>query len=646
MRLGLRGKVLIIAAVVLVAVTAALVATSSRYFGDALARAQLSRAQSVAQGLAFQIERILALGLDARHLKGFEQQCVEAVDANEGLAFAMVVSPDGEVLFHSDAARMHKPLPAGPLREALGAGTGAVDDAAQGLHFALASAHDRSTEVRAVVVIASPRTAIDAARNAMLRTLVWVGAAVAVVGLLLMTGALSRFVIGPLDEVVAAIERLGPQGGTRALPLPTLASTELTILVQGFNGLLGRLAAHERELVAAKDAAEAANRAKTHFLAMMSHELRTPMNAALGMAELLATTPLNDRQRRYLESMKTGSASLLATLDDILNYTRLEMGDLMLRQAPFALPRLVERTVAQLRESARSKGVSLGASIEAGVPAFVLGDEGRIRRVLLSLVGNAIKFTERGGVQVRVASTGGDRIRIAVTDTGIGVDPGFRQQLFGAFTQQDTGYARRYGGSGLGLAIAKRLCEAMEGSIDMEPNSEDGSTFWFELPLPAVEGQFDGDGGDAAMKAPPAGAAGADTQGAAAEARKPPIKVLVVEDNPLNQELVLGYLEETDYEVTLAGNGRAGVDGFGRARFDAVLMDWQMPEMDGIEATRLIRAMEQAHGLRRTPIIGVTAHAMPGDRDTCIAAGMDDYLVKPYTQDALLEMLARWTART
>ena len=466
------------------------------------------------------------------------------------------------------------------------------------------------------------------------------GAVIAFVGLAVLYHALSRYVSQPLEQMVRSIERFSSGAPGQALRVPAAGGSELEIMVRGFNGLLDRIAARERELVAAKEAAEAANRTKSEFLAMMSHELRTPMNAVLGMAELLGNTQLTARQQRFLDNIKSGSQSLLHILDDILNFARVEMGELTVQHAPFALPRMVEKTVALLQETARGRGLALDVQLDAALPAIVIGDAGRTRQILINLLANSLKFTERGGVTVRVAPSLGTRIRFTVSDTGIGIAPSFRGSLYRAFTQEDSGYARRYGGTGLGLAIVKRLCDAMEGSIDMESTPGKGSTFWFELPL-AVAAEDTHDARATAAREPAAPAAlPAMPAGPLQASRK---RVLVVEDNRLNQELVVGYLEDSAFEVTLATDGRIGVDLYGRERFDVVLMDWQMPEMDGIEATRAIRELERVRGSKRTPVIAMTAHAMPGDREACLAAGMDDYLVKPYSLHELLGTLRRWT---
>jgi len=294
-----------------------------------------------------------------------------------------------------------------------------------------------------------------------------------------------------------------------------------------------------------------------------------------------------------------------------------------------------------LQETARGRGLTLEVQLDAALPAVVIGDAGRTRQILINLLANSLKFTERGGVMVRVAPSLGTRIRFTVSDTGIGIEPSFRGSLYRAFTQQDSGYARKYGGTGLGLAIVKRLCDALEGSIDMESTPGKGSTFWFELPLPvAAEEPHDARATVAREPAEPVALPTTPTPAVPVPGKR----VLVVEDNRLNQELVVGYLEDSAFEVTLATDGRIGVDLYSRESFDVVLMDWQMPEMDGIEATRAIRALEQARGSKRTPVIAMTAHAMPGDREACLAAGMDDYLVKPYSLQELLDALHRWTA--
>lgn len=420
MTFGLRSKVTIIAAAVFVAAITAIVLTSGHYFGTVLTKAQISRAQSLSQGLALQMERILALGLSVRELRGFEQQCVETVRAHEGVAYAMIVAPDGAILFHSDREQMHTRLPPGPLLQAIAADAASTDDRRLGLKFALSPVRDPSTEVRAISVVAYPQTIINSARNEMMQITLGVGAVVAALGLMLLYAALSRYVNKPLDEVVQAIERLRSGETADAIPLPTAGSRELAIMVHGFNGMLDRVAARERELVAAKEAAETATRTKSGFLAMMSHELRTPMNAVLGMAELLNSTSLTERQTRYLRNIIAGSSALLRILDDILNFTRVEMGELTIQHAPFALPRLVEKSVALFQETAAEKGLEVAVHIDPAVPAVVIGDAGRTRQILVNLLGNALKFTDKGTVTVRVGPAGVDRVRFSVTDTGIG----------------------------------------------------------------------------------------------------------------------------------------------------------------------------------------------------------------------------------
>ena len=497
------------------------------------------------------------------------------------------------------------------------------------------------TVVTAIVLMSGYFFGGALSKAQMLRATLAAGAAIALIGLALLYRALSRYVSEPLEQMVRSIERFRGGAPGQALRVPAAGGSELEIMVRGFNGLLDRIAARERELVAAKEAAEAANRTKSEFLAMMSHELRTPMNAVLGMAELLDNTQLTARQQRFLDNIKSGSQSLLHILDDILNFARVEMGELTVQHAPFALPRMVERTVSLLQETARGRGLTLEVQLDAALPAVVIGDAGRTRQILINLLANSLKFTERGGVMVRVAPSLGTRIRFTVSDTGIGIDPSFRGSLYRAFTQQDSGYARKYGGTGLGLAIVKRLCDALEGSIDMESTPGKGSTFWFELPLPvAAEEPHDARATVAREPAEPVALPTTPTPAVPVPGKR----VLVVEDNRLNQELVVGYLEDSAFEVTLATDGRIGVDLYSRESFDVVLMDWQMPEMDGIEATRAIRALEQARGSKRTPVIAMTAHAMPGDREACLAAGMDDYLVKPYSLQELLDALHRWTA--
>jgi signal transduction histidine kinase/HPt (histidine-containing phosphotransfer) domain-containing protein len=465
-------------------------------------------------------------------------------------------------------------------------------------------------------------------------------------------------IVGRIRRVLA---RAGRAGGEAAPPRVAFLGREfelsagrdqlLDVLVSAFEDVvhlnqrykdeIAQRRRAEAELLKAREAADAANRAKSDFLARMSHEIRTPMNGVLGMTELVLETPLTAQQHDYLSMVKSSADALLTVINDILDFSKVEAGKLELDAIDFSLRECLGDTLRLLTFRAAQKGLALTGHIAPDVPDDLVGDPGRLRQVIINLVGNALKFTERGEVAVSVSLVPGPTspaedkgqgtrdkgqgtvaLRFAVRDTGIGIPKEKHGLLFRSFSQADTSTARKYGGTGLGLAISARLVELMGGRIGIDSEVGRGSTFHFT----ATFGRSRGPKAARPAAGPP-------------PVSRRPLRVLLADDNPINQQVATRMLEKAGHVAVVAGSGKEALAALERQPFDLVLMDVEMPEMSGFEATAVVREREKGTG-RHVPIIAMTAHALKGDREKCLAAGMDGYVAKPIQAHELLRAIA------
>ena len=454
---------------------------------------------------------------------------------------------------------------------------------------------------------------------------------------LLFTFLLARRLAASLSEPISAMGNAvkAIQQGDYSTPLPIVDDAELGSLSRHINNLADGLEHASREqqqamaqLIQTREEAEKANSAKSDFLAMMSHELRTPMNGVLGMLQLLETTAMTDEQTEYAALASESTEHLLKVINDILDFSRIERSALELEHIPFNLVDLINSCAQAFQHSAIQRGLVLELSIPPGMEALrVQGDPTRIRQILVNLIGNALKFTEQGTVSVEPNWQTLDHellwFTCTVRDTGIGISAERLELMFDAFQQADSSISRRYGGTGLGLPIARTLAERMGGTLRAQSDEGLGSVFTLEIPLAICQQSLPQIAPDAQHKA------------GAGEGRH----VLLVEDNPVNRTVVQAMLRSLGFEVSVATDGAEAIRSAESLIFTAILMDCRLPVIDGYDATRQIR---QLPGCADLPIIALTANALQGDREACLAAGMNDYLAKPFKRTDLQQILQRW----
>jgi len=479
----------------------------------------------------------------------------------------------------------------------------------------------------------------------------------------LLASRLQNMITQPIVSLAETMQKISTMNDY-SLRVVNENSDETGQLIDGFNEMLDQIEARDtelerqrdtlestvdvrteelRQIVAdlemARDAAEAASRSKSEFLANMSHEIRTPMNGVLGMTELLMGTALGEKQRKFAQTIHQSGTSLLGIINDILDFSKIEAGKIELEAISFDLHEIVNGVMELFTTSAGLKGVGLHLSFDEAVPQVVSGDPLRVRQVLLNLVSNAVKFTDQGEVVVTVSvreRTHNDLVLcFSVRDSGVGINPELMAKIFEGFTQADGSMTRKYGGTGLGLTIAKQLAEMMGGDITVESTPGVGSCFCFN-------GRFGfGNAAEPVVAVPEQNVTTDSTAGERG------VSILLVEDNPVNQYVGREMLECLGYQVTVADNGRAALDCLARDRFALVLMDCQMPELDGYSLTRMLREQEKALPAGEGPgcrqiVIALTGHAGVEDRQICMDAGMDDYLSKPFSIKQLDAMLSRW----
>jgi signal transduction histidine kinase/CheY-like chemotaxis protein len=578
-----------------------------------LVRDQLGDARSLAAAAGLAVERHDSHAAARAH----------AIFENDDQAMAAsYVSLSGERLDLARPGRREFRLaPSGEAQSAFGA---------RGLEIHLPTSLDGHRVGELVMVVSEADIERSLGRNVLI-----------VIGLALFSATLAgiaarvvvRGMLGPLSDLREAIERIGRTKDFSVRVRPR-SHDEIGQLTRGFNALLGELQTYDGELrrtmsdlTGARDAAQEANLVKSQFLANMSHEIRTPLNGVLAMAQVLATSELNSTQTEQLDVIQKSGATLLAVLNDLLDISKIEAGRMELEAAPFDIVEVAQGAYATFTSMANASGVSFSMTIDEQAAGLWRGDSVRVRQVLYNLISNALKFTSEGEVQVRIDSTpsaSGKDLTITIRDTGIGIAPEALATLFDKFVQADNTMTRRFGGTGLGLTICKQIVELMGGTITVESLPGEGSTFRVRLPLPWL----------GPVLAPPAPPAADETPETSLEG----LRVLAAEDNATNQLVLKTVLHSLGVQPVVVENGRLAVEAWAREPFDLILMDVQMPEMDGVAATLEIRRREAETG-ERIPIVALSANVMKHQVAEYLAAGMDAHLAKPINVAQLYDAL-------
>jgi signal transduction histidine kinase/ActR/RegA family two-component response regulator len=562
------------------------------------------------------------------------ERFVTALKVKENIIAAAVASADGTVLAsytRSDAAPIHfgNPSPA-PGVECNTSACSAVypiqtDAAGSGVIYLVSDLRALNLQLR------------ENAKILCLTFIISFGVA------LVVASVLERIISRPLLELASLTKRVSSQNDY-SLRIPDAGqespANEIGILIRGFNYMLEQIQKRDIDLTFAKDAAVEANRAKSEFVANTSHEIRTPINNIIGFTEMLAEQAEEPDEKRYIELIKSSAESLLGIINDILDISKIEAGRLELSPHLTDLKEYVRYILSPIEAHAKKKGLDFVVQLDDSLPAEVAIDAGRFCQVLVNLSNNAIKFTEAPGricaeLQCFSGPGTGPMLRVKVSDTGIGIPPAAQASIFEAFRQADASTTRKYGGTGLGLAISQKIVTLMGGSIQLESEVGKGSCFSFEIPL-SLRLPETQEAAAAQSLAPQQ-----ERQSAAVPQDPAQLQILVVEDNPMSREITVHRLKKLGFQVSIAENGQQAVTIAQERAFDLILMDCQMPEMDGFEATALIRNAEASKSAR-CAIVALTAHAMDGYRDQCIEAGMNDYLTKPIKERELNAFFERF----